>query len=421
MNKARYSLANLLRHGLTHNRHWPRALPEVTPRQEYDVVIVGAGGHGLATAWHLARDHGMTNIAVIDKGWLGGGNVARNTTIVRSNYLHPARRAITEHALQMWEGLSRELNFNVMFSQRGVINLAHSTGQMDALARRGNAMAIDGVDADLLDLKQVQRLIPALNTASDTRFPVHGGMIQRRAGIARHDAVAWGYARAAAQMGVHIIQHCDVAGIQRSNGRVTVVDTTRGAIRTPRVALAAAGGTAALAESVGLTLPLENHLLQACVTEPVKPVLDTVVTHGALNFYISQTDKGELVMGGDLDGYNSCSTFGDLPSIEDIVRACVSLFPSFGELRLMRSWGGVVDMSMDGSPILSKTDVDGLYLNAGWCYGGFKATPAVGDVFARMIATDDTPQLAAPFALDRFYSGRIVAEEGHGPYPWMYH
>lgn len=418
---ARYSLFNLARHATSGHRHWPRALSDAPLRDAYDAVIVGAGGHGLATAWHLARDHGMTNIAVVDKGWLGGGNVARNTTIVRSNYFHPARRAITEHALKLWENLSRTLNFNVMFSPRGVVNLAHSTGQMDALARRGNAMAVQGVNAELLDLAQLHKLVPALDINPEARFPIHGGMIQRRAGIARHDAVAWGYARAAAQQGVHIIQNCEVTGIRRSDGRITGVETTRGPIRTPKVALAASGGSSALAEMVDMTLPLENHLLQACVTEPVKPVLNTVVTHGALNFYISQTDKGELVMGNDLDGYNSQSTFGDLPPIEHMAQACVSLFPSFGELRLMRGWGGVVDMSIDGSPILSKTDIAGLYVNAGWCYGGFKATPGIGDVLARMIATDETPELAAPFSLSRFNTGRIIAEEGNGPYPWLYH
>lgn len=418
----RYSALALLRHAVTGNRRWPRALPGVSPRSHYDAIIVGAGGHGLATAYHLARDHGLTDIAVLDKGWLGGGNIARNTTIVRSNYFHPARRRLTDHALKLWEGLSAELNFNTMFSQRGVLNLAHSSGQLDDLARRGNAMAVDGVDAELLDPAQLRRRAPLLETGRDSRYPIRGGLFQHRAGTARHDAIAWGYARGAAARGVHVIDHCEVTGIARgADGAVAGVETTRGHIGTSKLALAAAAGSSRLAGMAGMRLPLENHLLQAAVTEPVKPVLDTVVTHGALNFYISQTDKGELVLGGDIDGYNSGSTFGDPPSIEAMARGCVALFPAFAQLRLMRSWGGVVDMSMDGSPILSRTDTPGLYVNAGWCYGGFKATPAVGDVFARMIATDSTPELAAPFGIDRFERGYLVAEEGHGPRPWMYH
>ncbi len=416
-----YSFLSLARHGLSRQRHWPRALPDATPARHYDVIIIGAGGHGLATAYYLARVHGVTNVAVIDKGWLGGGNVARNTTIVRSNYENAARRAITERALSLWEGLSHALNFNVMFSQRGVLNLAHGAAQWDAMVRRGNAMAVDGVAAELLDVEAIRRLVPALDTHPDARYPVYGGMIQRRAGIARHDAVAWGYARAAARLGVDIVQHCPVEAIETAGGRVTGVRTTRGVIHAAKVALAATGGTSDLAATVGMLLPIENHLLQACITEPVKPVLNTVVTHGALNFYINQTDKGELVMGGDLDGYDSCSRFGNLTSIERVVECCLSLFPSFAGLRLMRTWGGTVDMSADGSPILSKTEIEGLYLNTGWCYGGFKATPGVGDVFARMIAEDDTPALARPFSLDRFATGHVVAEESHGPYPWMYH
>ncbi len=416
----RYSALALLRHGLF-RRRWPEALPDREPERGYDAVIVGAGGHGLATAWYLARNHGMTRVAVIDKGWLGGGNVARNTTIVRSNYFHPARRALTDRALHLWEGLSRELNFNVMFSQRGVINLAHSSAQMDDLARRGNAMAVDGVDAELLDRDQLRHRVPLLDTGTDTRFPVVGGMLQRRAGTARHDAVAWGYARAAAALGVHVVQNCEVTGIETRTGEVVGVRTSRGRIGTRRLALAAAAGTGGLAAMAGLRLPLENHLLQADVTEPVKPVLDTVVTHGQVNFYISQTDKGELVLGGDLDGYNTASTRGDPFPVEAMARACQSLFPAFGRLALMRTWGGVVDMSMDGSPILSKTGIGGLYINAGWCYGGFKATPAVGESLAHMIATDRVPSLAAPFALERFASGHLVAEEGHGPRPWLYH
>lgn len=418
---SRYSLAALARHAWRHNTDWPAALPECQPKASYDAVIVGAGGHGLAAAYYLARKHGMTNIAVLDKGWLGGGNVARNTTIVRSNYFHPARRAITNHALSLWQGLSQELNYNVMFSPRGIINLAHSSGQMDDLARRGNAMMVEGVRAELLDVAEIRKRVPLLDTDSETRFPIVGGMIQHEAGTARHDAVAWGYARAAMALGVDVIQGCEVQDIRCEGGRIQAIDTNLGSIFTPRLALCTAGGSSRLARMVDLVLPLENHLLQACVTEPVKPVLDCIVTHGMHNFYISQTDKGELVLGGDIDGYNNATTFGDTDTFEAMARDCLSLFPSFEQLRVMRTWGGVVDMSMDGSPILSKTPVDGLYLNAGWCYGGFKATPGAGDVLAEMITTDRTPTLAEPFTLERFTRGAMVFEEGHGPKPWMYH
>lgn len=418
---SRYSLATLARHAWRSNAHWPEALPERPLKPSYDAVIVGAGGHGLAAAWYLASQHGMTNIAVVDKGWLGGGNVARNTTIVRSNYFHPARRAMTNRALELWRGLSQELNYNVMFSPRGIINLAHSSSQMDDLARRGNAMMVDGVGAELLSVEDIRRRVPILDTDPQARHPIVGGMVQHEAGTARHDAVAWGYARAAMALGVDIFQNCEVTGIETRDGRIESVNTRLGRIATPRLALCAAGGTSHLARMVGLTMPLENHLLQACVTEPVKPVLDCILTHGVHNFYISQTDKGELVLGGDIDGYNNATSVGDPRTFEEIARVCLSLFPGFEQLRVMRTWGGVVDMSMDGSPILSQTPIDGLYVNAGWCYGGFKATPAAGEVLAEMIATDTTPSLAAEFGLDRFTTGAVVSEEGHGPRPWMYH
>ncbi|MFQ5556960.1 MAG: sarcosine oxidase subunit beta family protein [Acidimicrobiales bacterium] len=417
----RYSAVALALHGAQRHRHWPRALPDDDPRATYDAVIVGAGGHGLATAYHLARDHDVGRIAVLDRGYLGGGNVTRNTAIVRSNYFLPSRRAITQLALDEWERLSAELNFNVMFSQHGILNLAHSTSQLDDFARRANAMAIDGVESQLLTVEEIARRVPRLDLSRDARFPIHGGLLQPRAGTIRHDAVAWGYARAAAALGVDVIQHCDVRAIQTVGGRVVGLDTSRGAIATERLALAASGGTSRLAAMVDLQLPLENHLLQAAVTEPVAPTLDLIVTHGLVNFYVSQTDKGELLMGGNIDGFNSYSTRGVLPPIEEVARACLSLFPSLGRVRLLRTWGGVVDMSMDGSPIVSATPVEGLYINAGWCYGGFKPTPAVGIVFAEMLATGRTPALVEPFSLDRFRTGRIVPEEGHGPEPWRYH
>ncbi len=418
---ARYSAFALARHAARPRRRWPRALPDDDPRGAYDAVVVGAGGHGLATAYHLARDHDVGRVAVVDRGYLGGGNVTRNTAIVRSNYFLPSRRAITQLALDEWERLSAELNFNVMFSQHGILNLAHSAGQLDDFARRANAMAVDGVESQLLTVDEIAKRVGRLDLSRDARFPIHGGLLQPRAGTIRHDAVAWGYARAAAALGVDVIQHCDVQAVRTVGGRVVGLDTSRGAIATDRLALAASAGTSRLAAMVGLRLPLENHLLQAAVTEPLAPTLDLIVTHGLLNFYVSQTDKGELLMGGNIDGFNSYSSRGTLPPMEEVARACLSLFPSLGRVRLLRTWGGVVDMSMDGSPIVSATPVEGLYINAGWCYGGFKPTPAVGIVLAEMLATGRTPALAEPFSLDRFRTGRVVPEEGNGPAPWRYH
>jgi len=419
--RSRYSVLSLALHGLTGHRRWRRAIPDDEPRSGYRIVIVGAGGHGLATAYHLARDHGITDVAVVDKGYLGGGNVTRNTTIVRSNYFHPARRDIAELSLQSWERLSTDLNFNVMFSQRGIINLAHSEAQLDDFARRANAMAVAGIEAELLTVPDLRRMVPRLDTDPGARFPIAGGLIQRRAGTIRHDAVPWGYARAASALGVDVIQRCEVIGLRTDGGRISGVETNRGFIGAERVALAASAGTSPLARMAGLELPIENHVLQAAVTEPIAPTLDHIVTHGLLNFYVSQTDKGELLLGGNIDGYNSHLSRGTLPPLEEVVRACLSLFPSFGRLRLLRTWGGAVDMSMDGAPILSPTPIDGLYVNAGWCYGGFKTTPGIGILLAEMLATGGTPPMAAPFALDRFGTGAIVAEEGHGPKPWKYH
>lgn len=419
--RRRYSAASLMRHALSGHRRWPRALPDDPPRRGYEVVIIGAGGHGLAAAFHLARDHGIRDVAVVDRGYLGGGNVTRNTAIVRSNYFLPERGDIAERSLDLWERLSEELNFNVMFSQGGIVNLAHSTAQFDDFARRANAMAVRGVEADLLDVDEVAALVPRLDVSRGTRFPIRGGLLQRRAGTIRHDAVAWGYARAAATLGVEVVQNCEVTGVLAEGGRVSGVQTSRGTIRADRVVSAVSAGTSRVAQHAGLTLPVENHLLQAAVTEPLAPVLDLVVTHGLINFYVSQTDKGELLFGGNIDGYNRHASRGGLAPLEEAARTLVSLFPSFGRVRVLRTWGGVVDMSMDGAPILSRTPLDGFYLNTGWCYGGFKTTPAVGELLAEMVATDTTPAMAAPYALDRFSTGRIVAEEGHGPKPWMYH
>lgn len=416
----RYSAFSLLSHGVRKHR-WPRVLADDEPRAGYDAVIIGAGGHGLAAAHHLARDHGMTDIAVVDKGYLGGGNITRNTAIVRSNYFGAARGDLSEQALRRWEQLSDELNYNVMFSARGILNLAHSDAQLDDYVKRANAMALRGVEARLVSRDEIARRIPRLDLSRDTRHPIVGGLVQERAGVVRHDAVAWGYARSAASRGAHIIQHCAVTGIRTVGDRVVGLDTSRGQIDTDRVIVAASAGTAPIAAMAGLRLPIENHLLQAAVTEPLAPVLDMIVTHGMVNCYISQTDKGELLLGGNIDGYNNHSSIGTSTSLAEVLRTCVTMFPSFASARLLRSWGGSVDMSMDGQPILSKTPIGGLYLNAGWCYGGLKTTPMVGVLLAEMAASNRTPQLAAPFSLDRFTTGHVVQEEGYGPKPWKYH
>ncbi len=413
----RYSLLSLARNALTRHERWPQAWRSPPPRSAYAVVIIGGGGHGLATAYYLAKNHGITDVAVLEKGWLGLGNTGRNTTIVRSNYLLEPNARFYEHSLKLWEGLSRELNFNVMFSQRGVLNLAHSDTQLDAYARRGNAMRLNGIDAELLTTEQVQARVPLLDCSAHARFPIYGGLLQRRGGTARHDAVAWGYARAADARGIDIIQQCEVTGFRIEGGRVLGVETTRGYIGAQKVGLAVAGHSGQLAAKAGLRLPIETHVLQAMVSEPVKPVLDTVVTSGAAHCYLSQSDKGELVMGGDLDFYNSYGQRGNLPALEHVVRSVVALFPAFSRLRVMRTWGGVMDMTMDGSPIIGKTPIAGLYLDGGWCYGGFKATPASGWVFAHTIANDEPHPLNADFSLFRFQRGAMIDEKGAGAQP----
>ncbi len=412
----RYSIFSLAAQTLKGHRGWKPAWRDAAPKAEYDVLVIGGGGHGLATAYYLASRHGITNVAVIEKGYIGSGNVGRNTTIIRSNYLLPGNTPFYELSLKLWEGLEQEINYNAMVSQRGVLNLYHSDAQRDAFARRGNAMRLAGVDAELLDREQVRAMVPFLNYAN-SRFPIQGGLLQRRGGSVRHDAVAWGYARAADRRGVDIVQNCEVTGLSIETGRVTGVQTTRGAIRAKKIALAVAGNSSRLAAMAGMRLPIESHVLQAFVSEGLKPLIDTVVTYGAGHFYISQSDKGGLVFGGDIDGYNSYAQRGNLPVIEDVMEAGMALWPGLGRIRMLRHWGGIMDMSMDGSPIIDHTPVEGLYLNAGWCYGGFKATPASGFCFAHLIARDAPHEVAAAYRLDRFATGRLIDEKGAGAQP----
>ncbi len=389
---------------------------EPQPKRAYDAIIVGGGGHGLATAYYLAKNHGVTNVAVLEKGWIGGGNVGRNTTIIRSNYREPGNLPFYEKSLQLWEGLEQDINYNAMVSQRGVLNLFHSDAQRDAFAYRGNAMRLHGVDATLLDREAVRAMVPTLDL-DNARFPIHGGLLQKRGGTVRHDAVAWGYARAADRLGVDIIQNCEVTGIRVVAGAVTGVETTRGFIGAKKLGLAAAGNSSRVAAMAGLRLPIESHVLQAFVSEGIKPLVDTVVTFGAGHFYVSQSDKGGLVFGGSLDGYNSYAQRGNLPMVEDVLEEAVAIMPSLSRLRMLRSWGGIMDMSMDGSPIIDKTDINGLYLNCGWCYGGFKATPASGFCFAHTIANDAPHDLNAAYRLDRFATGHLINEGGAGAQP----
>ena len=412
----RYSILSLLAQAARGNRHWQPAWRDAAPRASYDAIVVGGGGHGLATAYYLAKVHGMTNIAVVEKGWIGSGNVGRNTTIIRSNYLLPGNIPFYEWSLKLWEGLEQDINYNAMVSQRGVLNLFHSDSQRDAFARRGNAMRLHGVDAELLDVAAVRQLAPFLDF-DNGRFPIRGGLLQPRGGTVRHDAVAWGYARAASRLGVDIIQNCEVQGIRVEQGRVVGVETTRGLIRAPKIGLACAGNSSRVAAMAGLRLPIESHVLQAFVSEGLKPLIPGVITFGAGHFYVSQSDKGGLVFGGDIDGYNSYAQRGNLPTVEDVCEGGMALMPFIGRLRMLRSWGGIMDMSMDGSPIIDRTDVQGLYLNAGWCYGGFKATPASGWCFAHLLARDEAHPVAAAYRLDRFASGHLIDEKGQGAYP----
>ena len=409
----RYSGLAILANGLTGNRNWTEVWRKPEPKPSYDVVIVGGGGHGLATAYYLAKNYGVTNVAVLEKSYLGSGNVGRNTTIVRSNYLLPDNIAFYERSMQLWEGLAQELNYNTMVSQRGILNIVHSDAQRNAYVRRGNAMRLSGVDAELLTREQVRDYLPYADF-DNARFPIRGALMQKRAGTVRHDAVAWGYARGADSRGVDIIEHCEATGFRIEQGVIRGVETNRGFIGAKKVGLAVAGSTSRVAAFAGLKLPIEAHVIQAFVTEGIKPLIDHVVTFGAGHFYVSQSDKGGLVFGGDIDGYNSYAQRGNLPVVEDVTEGGLALFPNLGRLRVLRSWAGLLDMTMDGSPIFDTTGIEGLYLNCGWCYGGFKATPASGEAFAHLIAKDEPSDLIKPFRLDRYARGAVLDEKGMG-------
>ena len=411
-----YSIWSLINQALTGNRNWAPVWRDPEPKSHYDIVIVGGGGHGLATAFYLASRYGMKNIAVLEKGWIGSGNIGRNTTIVRSNYLLDGNEPFYEKSLQLWEGLEQDINYNAMMSQRGIINLYHSDAQRDSYVRRGNAMRLHGADAELLNQDQLRSLCPFLDY-ENARFPIMGGLLQKRAGTARHDAVAWGYARAADQRGVDIIQNCDVTDFQIKDGVCTGVETSKGTIRAGKIGVAVAGSTSRVMAKAGLRLPIESHVLQAFVTEGLKPVIPGVITFGAGHFYISQSDKGGLVFGGDIDGYNSYAQRGNLPVFEDVCEGGMAIMPMIGRARMLRNWGGIMDMSMDGSPIIDKTPIDHLYLNAGWCYGGFKATPASGLCFAHLLARDEPHEVATKLRLDRFRRGAMLDERGAGAQP----
>ncbi len=415
-NTMRYSGWTILKEALTGNRGWKPVWREPEPKAEYDIVIVGGGGHGLSTAYYLAKTFGITNVAVVERGWLGSGNIGRNTTIIRSNYLLPGNQPFYELSLKLWEGLEQDFNYNAMVSQRGILNLLHSDGQRDDYARRGNAMVFSGADPVLLDREGVRKLCPFLDFENG-RFPIRGGLLQPRAGTARHDAVAWGYARGADSRGVDLIQNCEVTGFLMDKGVCTGVETVRGTIRAKKVAVCVAGSSGRVMALAGMRLPIESHVLQAFVSEGLKPIIPGVVTFGAGHFYISQSDKGGLVFGGDIDGYNTYAQRGNLPTVEDVCEGGMAVMPMIGRARLLRMWGGVMDMSMDGSPFIDRTHIDGLYFNGGWCYGGFKATPASGFCYAHLLAKDEPHPVASEMRLDRFMSGHMIDERGAGAQP----
>jgi sarcosine oxidase subunit beta len=406
----KYSLLSLVKHAFTGHKNWPKVWRSPEPKKSYDVVIIGGGGQGLATAYYLAKKYGASNIAVLEKGWLGGGNTGRNTTAIRSNYFYPESTDFFDYSLQQYEGLSKELNYNVMLSQCGALTVAHSLHEMDMLERWSNSIQLQGIDAEMLTVDQIRDLEPALDTGPNARYPIAGGFRQGRAGVARHDAVAWGYARAANELGVDIIQNCEVKGIRQSDGRVQGVETNFGYIKADQVALAVAGNSSVLGDMAGLKLPIVSQCLQAMVSEPVKPVLSGMIVSSVVHAYISQSDRGEILIGGATDRYSSYGQRGNLPSLEDTLAATLALYPRFSRLKLMRQWAGIVDLSPDSSPIVGKTPVKGLYFSGGWGTGGFKAIPAGGDTLAYTIAHDKPHDLIKPFSMDRFASGAFIDE-----------
>ena len=413
----KYSAMALLRGAFNGQKHWQPAWRDPEPKAGYDIIVIGGGGHGLATAYYLAKVHGLRNIAVLEKGWIGGGNTGRNTTIVRSNYRLAPLHNLFEFGLKMWEHLSDELNYNVMFSPRGATFLGHSDADMTMLAQRGDAMRCDGIDAELLTRDQVAKMEPLLDMSRSARFPIEGGLIQRRGGTARHDAVAWGYARGADLLGVDIIQNCEVTGFVRDGNAVVGVETTRGRIGAGRIGICVAGNSGHVAGLAGLKLPIESQTLQAMVTEGVKPMINSVIMSQSVHCYISQSDKGGIVFGGDPDNWPSYAQRGNPVVMEHAIAQGLSLVPALSRLRMVRTWSGVTDMSFDGAPIIGETPVKNLFLNGGWCYGGFKATPASGWTYAHTLATGKPHDLNAPFALDRFKRGATIDETGSGPMP----
>ena len=412
----RYSALKIITEALTGNKGWKPVWRDPDPKPGYDVVIIGGGGHGLATAYYLAKEFGIKNVAVLEKGWLGSGNVGRNTTIIRSNYMLPGNQPFYEFSMKLWEGIEQDFNYNAMVSQRGLLNLSHNDPQQDAFARRGNPMLLAGADAVLLDREDVRKNYPFLDF-ENARFPIRGGLLQPRGGTVRHDAVAWGYARGADGLGVDIIQNCEVTGFKIESGVCQGIQSSRGEIKAKKIAVCVAGSSSRLMAQAGMRLPIESHVIQACVSEGLKPVLPGVITFGAGHFYVSQSDKGGLVFGGDIDGYNTYAQRGNLPAIEDVCEGGMAIMPMIGRARVLRMWGGVIDMSMDGSPFIDKTHIKGLYFNGGWCYGGFKATPASGWCYAHLLAKDSPHPVATEFLLDRFKRGHLIDEKGMGAQP----